>query len=81
MPNYTLEVDLHVRNTQLSRTFRLQKAEAQLAYELQEAKEKQKIRNEEISIDIIERKKQIQVCDGHGRNLISPIGSHITHTG
>ena len=38
-----------------------QRAEAQLAYELQEAKEKQKIRNEEISIDIIERKKQIQV--------------------
>lgn len=37
------------------------KADAQLAYELQEAKEKQKIRNEEIMIEVIERRKQIQV--------------------
>lgn len=37
------------------------RAETQLAYELQEAKEKQKIRSEEIAIDIIERKKQIQI--------------------
>lgn len=37
------------------------KAEAQLAYELQAAKMKQKIRNEEIEIDIVERRKQISV--------------------
>ena len=38
-----------------------QKAEAQLAYELQAAKIRQKIRNEEIQIDVVERKKQIEV--------------------
>lgn len=37
------------------------KAEAQLAYELQAAKMKQKIRNEEIEIDVVERRKQISV--------------------
>ncbi|XP_074636713.1 flotillin-2a-like [Acropora palmata] len=37
------------------------KAESELAYELQAAKEKQKIRSEEIQIDIVERKKQIEV--------------------
>lgn len=39
----------------------LQKAEAQLAYELQAAKTRQKIRNEEISIEVVERRKQIEV--------------------
>jgi flotillin len=38
-----------------------QKAEAQLAYELQAAKEKQKIRLEEMNIDVMERRKQIEV--------------------
>ncbi|XP_026466327.1 flotillin-2-like isoform X2 [Ctenocephalides felis] len=37
------------------------KAEAQLAYELQAAKIRQKIRNEEIQIDVVERRKQIEV--------------------
>ncbi|GAB1607140.1 flotillin-2-like [Argonauta hians] len=37
------------------------KAEAELAYELQGAKEKQKIRTEEIEIDVVERRKQIDV--------------------
>ncbi|OWA53217.1 Flotillin-2 [Hypsibius exemplaris] len=37
------------------------KAEAQLAYELQAAKEKQKIRLEELNIDVVERRKQIEV--------------------
>ncbi|KAH7959554.1 hypothetical protein HPB49_011876 [Dermacentor silvarum] len=37
------------------------KAEAQLAYELQAAKMKQKIRNEEIEIDVVERRKQITI--------------------
>ncbi|NWV71978.1 FLOT2 protein, partial [Malurus elegans] len=54
------------------RTFELQKAafteevniktaEAQLAYELQSAREQQKIRQEEIEIEVVERKKQIEV--------------------
>ncbi|CAF4884378.1 unnamed protein product [Pieris macdunnoughi] len=55
-----------------SRLFKLQKAhfdqevntakaEAALAYELQAAKIKQKIRNEEIQIEVVERRKQIEV--------------------
>lgn len=42
-------------------SFFLQKAESQLAYELQAAKIRQKIRNEEIQIDIVERRKQIEI--------------------
>lgn len=38
-----------------------QTAEAQLAYELQSAREQQKIRQEEIEIEVVERKKQIEV--------------------
>ncbi|KAL5016886.1 hypothetical protein ScPMuIL_006475 [Solemya velum] len=37
------------------------KAESELAYELQAAKERQKIRGEEIEIDVVERKKQIEI--------------------
>ncbi|KAK7087905.1 hypothetical protein V1264_021896 [Littorina saxatilis] len=37
------------------------KAEAELAYELQGAKEKQRIRNEEMEIEVVERRKQIDV--------------------
>ncbi|XP_077299164.1 flotillin-2 isoform X2 [Arctopsyche grandis] len=55
-----------------SRMFKLQKAhfdqevntakaEAQLAYELQAAKVRQRIRNEEIQIDIVERRKRIEI--------------------
>merc|ERR1719454_1010266 len=55
-----------------SRAFKLQKAnfdkevntakaEAQLAYELQAAKIRQKIRNEEIQIQVVERRKQIEI--------------------
>ncbi|KAM9005289.1 flotillin-2 isoform X1 [Sarcophilus harrisii] len=36
-------------------------AEAQLAYELQAAKEQQKIRQEELEIEVVQRKKQIDV--------------------
>lgn len=39
----------------------IQKAEAQLAYELQAAKIRQRIRNEEIQIEVVERRKQIEV--------------------
>merc|ERR550517_1900279 len=55
-----------------SRAFKLQKAnfdkevnsakaEAQLAYELQAAKIQQKIRNEEIQMQVVERRKQIEI--------------------
>ncbi|XP_057669074.1 flotillin-2 isoform X2 [Diorhabda carinulata] len=55
-----------------SRMFKLQKAnfdqevntakaQAQLAYELQAAKIRQKIKNEEIQIEVVERKKQIEI--------------------
>ncbi|XP_043910363.1 flotillin-2 isoform X2 [Protopterus annectens] len=37
------------------------KAEAQLAYELQAAKEQQNIRQEEIQIDVVQRRKQIDI--------------------
>merc|ERR1719244_2542499 len=37
------------------------KAEAQLAYELQAAKIQQKMRNEEIQIQVVERRKQIEI--------------------
>merc|ERR1712137_289349 len=37
------------------------KAEAQLAYELQAAKIQQRIRNEEIQITVVERRKQIEI--------------------
>jgi len=40
---------------------RFQKAEAQLAYELQAAKEQQKIRLEEIEIQVVQRKKEITI--------------------
>ena len=38
-----------------------QKTEAQLAYELQAAKIQQRIRNEEIQIQVVERRKQIEI--------------------
>ncbi|TRY87324.1 hypothetical protein DNTS_034019 [Danionella cerebrum] len=41
--------------------FNQEKAEAQLAYELQAAKEQQKIRLEEIEIEVVQRKKQISI--------------------
>ena len=39
----------------------VQKAESELAYSLQGAKEKQKIRSEEVQIEVVERRKQIDV--------------------
>jgi hypothetical protein len=41
--------------------FAQQKAESQLAYELQAAKIRQRIRNEEIQIDVVERKKLTEI--------------------
>merc|ERR1712121_561669 len=37
------------------------KAEAQLAYELQAAKIQQKIRTEEMQVEVVERRKQIEI--------------------
>lgn len=39
----------------------VQKADAQLAYELQAAKIRQKIRTEEMQITVVERRKQIEI--------------------
>ncbi len=41
--------------------FTFQKAESSLAYELQSAKEQQRIRGEEIEIDVVERRKLIDI--------------------
>nr|AID21726.1 flotillin-2 [Dugesia japonica]APU52172.1 flotillin-2 [Dugesia japonica] len=64
------EADTEIANA--TRGFQLQKAsfdaevfkvraEAELAFELQAAKEKQKIRSEEIQIEVVERKKLIEI--------------------
>ena len=45
----------------ISNVIILQNAQAQLSYQLQAAKEKQKIRKEEIEIDVVQRRKQIDV--------------------
>ncbi|KAF5400175.1 Flotillin [Paragonimus heterotremus] len=62
--------DTHIANS--TRDFQMQKAsfdqevntaraEAELAYQLQATKEKQKIRTEEVNISIVERRKQIEI--------------------
>ncbi|KAG7303459.1 Flotillin-2 [Plutella xylostella] len=50
-----------LQKAQFDQEINTAKAEAALAYELQAAKIKQKIRNEEIQIEIVERRKQIEV--------------------
>ncbi|XP_042217792.1 flotillin-2-like [Homarus americanus] len=50
-----------LQKAQFDREINTAKAEAQLAYELQAAKTRQKIRNEEIAIEIVERRKQIEI--------------------
>ena len=46
-----------------SNIFLSQKAEAQLAYELQAAKIQQRIKQEELQIQVVERRKQIEIED------------------
>ncbi|XP_045137208.1 flotillin-2-like [Portunus trituberculatus] len=53
-----------LQKAQFDREINTAKAEAQLAYELQAAKTRQKIRNEEIAIEVVERRKQIEVEEG-----------------
>ncbi|CAL8348618.1 unnamed protein product [Arctogadus glacialis] len=51
--------ELELQKASFNQEVNTKKAEAQLAYELQGAKEQQKIRLEEIEIEVVQRKKQI----------------------
>ncbi|XP_051971315.1 flotillin-2a isoform X3 [Xyrauchen texanus] len=53
--------ELEMQKAAFSQEVNTKKAEAQLAYELQAAKEQQKIRLEEIEIEVVQRKKQISI--------------------
>ena len=53
--------DFQARKAEFDMEVNAKKAEAELAYELQGAKEKQKIRGEEIQIQVVERRKAIEV--------------------
>lgn len=55
------ERDFSIQKAAYDREVNARKAEAELAYKLQETKTKQKIREEEIEIDVVERRKQIEV--------------------
>uniref|UniRef100_A0AAX7SHA3 Flotillin n=3 Tax=Astatotilapia calliptera TaxID=8154 RepID=A0AAX7SHA3_ASTCA len=53
--------ELEMQKASFNQEVNTKKAEAQLAYELQAAKEQQKIRLEEIEIEVVQRKKQIKI--------------------
>eukprot|EP00079_Xenopus_tropicalis_P035768 XP_017949539.1 PREDICTED: flotillin-2-like [Xenopus tropicalis] len=53
--------EFEMQKAGFSQEVNTKKAEAQLAYELQAAKEQQKIRQEEIEIKVVQRKKQIDI--------------------
>uniref|UniRef100_A0A8C1IXM9 Flotillin n=1 Tax=Cyprinus carpio TaxID=7962 RepID=A0A8C1IXM9_CYPCA len=53
--------ELEMQKAAFNQEVNTKKAEAQLAYELQAAKEQQKIRLEEIEIEVVQRKKQITI--------------------
>lgn len=53
--------ELELQKAAFNQEVNTKKAEAQLAYELQAAKEQQKIRLEEIQIQVVQRKKQITI--------------------
>ncbi|XP_074640229.1 flotillin-2-like [Tubulanus polymorphus] len=53
--------DYQMKKSEFDMEVNAKKAEAELAYELQAAKERQKIRSEEIEIEVVERKKQIEI--------------------
>ncbi|XP_029303390.1 flotillin-2a isoform X2 [Cottoperca gobio] len=55
--------ELEMEKASFNQEVNTKKAEAQLAYELQAAKEQQKIRLEEIEIEVVQRKKQIVIED------------------
>ncbi|KAG1951419.1 flotillin-2b [Pimephales promelas] len=53
--------ELELQKAAFNKEVNTKKAESQLAYELQAAKEQQKIRLEEIEIEVVQRKKQITI--------------------
>ncbi|XP_058854164.1 flotillin-2a isoform X1 [Acipenser ruthenus] len=53
--------ELEMQKASFNQEVNTKKAEAQLAYELQAAKEQQKIRQEEMEIEVVQRKKQITI--------------------
>ena len=53
--------DFETQKAEYDQQVNARKAEAELAYSLQEAKTRQKIREEELQIEVVERQKQIQV--------------------
>eukprot|EP00794_Sanderia_malayensis_P014270 gene14270-15757_t len=53
--------EFQMRSAEFDQEVNTKKAEAELAYQLQGAKEKQKIRGEEIQIQVVERRKAIEV--------------------
>ncbi|XP_031551658.1 flotillin-2a-like [Actinia tenebrosa] len=53
--------DFQMQKAAFDQEVNTRKAEAELSYELQAAKEKQKIRSEEIQIEVVDRRKQIEV--------------------
>ncbi|XP_024866834.1 flotillin-2-like isoform X1 [Kryptolebias marmoratus] len=53
--------ELELQKASFNQEINTKKAEAQLAYELQAAKEQQKIRLEEIEIQVVQRKKEITI--------------------
>ncbi len=53
--------DFESQKAEYDQQVNARKAEAELAYSLQEAKTRQKIREEELQIEVVERQKQIQV--------------------
>ncbi|XP_058489220.1 flotillin-2 [Solea solea] len=53
--------ELELQKAAFNQEVNTKKAEAQLAYELQAAKEQQKIRLEEIEIQVVQRKKEITI--------------------
>ncbi|CAL8363330.1 unnamed protein product [Merluccius merluccius] len=69
--------ELELQKASFNQEVNTKKAEAQLAYELQGAKEQQKIRLEEIEIEVVQRKKQITIeekeIDRTDKELIATI--------
>ncbi|OON16014.1 hypothetical protein X801_08176 [Opisthorchis viverrini] len=53
--------DYQLQKASFDQEINTARAEAELAYKLQAAKEQQKIRTEEVNITIVERRKQIEV--------------------
>uniref|UniRef100_A0A1A9WPD2 Uncharacterized protein n=1 Tax=Glossina brevipalpis TaxID=37001 RepID=A0A1A9WPD2_9MUSC len=53
--------EYQIKKSQFQQDVNKANAEAQLAYDLQSAKVQQNIRNEEIQIDVVERRKEIEI--------------------